>query len=525
MKNLKYLFLMITLIFTAYSCVVDEVRQDESTGVEGSAVVLNEIMSNNVGNGVDWIEIYNKSSEDVDLGGYMLNDAETVSGGWTIPAGTIIPANGYIVFEEDTDWDFGGVSSGGEWVSFADAAGVLIEKTLVPDMSSNAGLTWAREIDGDGEWMVSTPTPGETNGSTTNAAPIIDASDLTEFDRVYGVNASDADGILTVKLVYMVNDGVTSLDMSLVDDEYKTSVPEANVGDVVRYYVIATDVTGLTTVYPEDGINTPGEFTVVGGVEEVTFSEVETSIGIYDFSFFAKVYYTDQVDEFRLYYLLPGEMQDEDNGFDDKHKIEVTTPESNGLFKATIPDLASTTELRYYMRVEYVDGTKSYYPVEEEGGDFDHDLGTTWPTVTVGEIPVTPVNGFSELAITNEVATDLSLNVKVEYDNGITELKFYYVINYDAATMWWDDDSDPATPDVFDDDTYRVSIEIDALPSADNTYTFTIPGLNTGDELSWYMRAKDGNGDKMYYTFGETADTFDGDTKDDPATWHVITKL
>ena len=29
----------------------------------------------------------------------------------------------------------------------------------------------------------------------------------------------------------------------------------------------------------------------------------------------------------------------------------------------------------------------------------------------------------------------------------------------------------------------------------------------------------------MYYTFGKTADEFDGDTKDDPATWHVVTKL
>jgi len=91
---------MITLIFTT-SCVVDEVR--EADVIEGSTVVLNEIMSNNVGDGVDWIEIYNKSSEDIDLGGYMLNDAETVSGGWTIPAGTIITAGGYIVFEEDTD--------------------------------------------------------------------------------------------------------------------------------------------------------------------------------------------------------------------------------------------------------------------------------------------------------------------------------------------------------------------------------------------------------------------------------------
>ncbi len=507
---------MITLIFTAYSCVVDEVGERETADDGDSAVVLNEIMSNNVGDGVDWIEIYNKSSEDIDLGGYILNDAETVAGGWTIPGGTIITAGGYIVFEEDTDWDFGGVSSGGEWVSFADAAGELIENLFVPSMSTNAGLTWAREIDGDGEWMVSTPTPNATNGSTANTAPILDAQDLTEFDRVYSVNASDADGILTVKLVYIVNDGVTTLDMSLVDDKYRTSVPEANVGDVVRYYVIATDITGLSTVYPEDGINNPGEFNVVGGVEEVTFSEVETSVGIYDFSFYANVYYTDQVEELRLYYLLPGEMQDEANGFDDKHKIEVTILESNGLFKATISDLASSTELKYYIRVEYIDGTKSYYPVEEEGSDFDHDLGTTWPTVTVGEIPVEPVNGFSDLTIVNEVGADLTYDVKVEYSNGIEEVKFYYYKNFDSVAY-------AADPDTYED-ANRVSITwAGDLPTADNMYNFVIPAtdVTTGDEISWYMRAKDGVGDKMYYTFGQD-ENFDKDIVED---WNVITKL
>ena len=522
MKNLKYLIAsLLIVLFSTTSCVKDEVFEGEETVIEGSAIALNEIMSNNVGDGVDWIELYNKSSENIDLGGYVLNDAETVDGGWTIPAGTIIQAGGYIVFEEDTDWDFGGVSSGGEWVSLADASGVLIDQELVPSMSTNAGLTWARETDGEGEWMVSSPTPNASNGAASaNTPPILEASDLSEFDRLYSVNASDANGILTVKLVYIVNDGVSTLDMSLVDDKYRTSVPEANVGDVVRYYVIATDITGLSTVYPEDGINNPGEFTVVGGVEEVTFSEVATSVGIYDFSFHAKVYYTDQVDELRLYYLLPGEMQDEANGFDDKHKIEVSSPESNGMFKATISDIASATELKYYIRVEYVDGTKTYYPIEEEGGDFDHDLGTTWPNITVGEIPIEPVNGFSDLTIVNEVGVDLTYNVKVEYSNGIEEVKFYYYLNFDNVAFL----ADP----VAYEDANRVSITWSGdLPTADNMYNFVIPttDVTTGDEISWYMRAKDGNGDKMYYTFGETADTFDGDIKDDPLTWNVITKL
>ncbi len=525
MKKFKYLILVLIALTTTFACVEDAIMDDLIPEIEGSAVVLNEIMSNNVGDGVDWIEIYNKTTEDIDLGGYMMNDAEAVAGGWTIPSGTVVPAGGYIVFEEDIDWDFGGVSSSGEWVSFADASGVLLDKIYVPSMSSDAGLTYARETDGGDLWVITSPTKGLMNGDTENIAPILDASDLTEHDRVYGVTASDANGISSVRLVYMVNEGVESLDMSLVDGEYKTSVPLASVGDMVKYYIIATDNTGLSTVYPEDGIETPGEYTVIGGVEEVVFTEVETSVGIYDFSFSAKVYYTNEVVELRLYYLLPGESQDDVN--DDKHKIEMTTTEANGMFKATITDLAVDSELKYYYRVEYADGTETYYLMEtydDEGdvtSDFNHDYGTTWPTVTVGAIPVEPVNGFSELEITNEVATDLTYDVKVEYDNGAPEeIKFYYYINFDNGAFL----SDPSAYE----DANRIDIEwAGALPTGDNMYNFAIPtaDLTTADEISWYMRAKDGAGDKMYYTFGKTADEFDGDIKDDPLTWHVITKL
>ena len=511
MKKIKYIIVILIALTTTFGCIEDEILEIETTEIEGSAVVLNEIMSNDVGDGIDWIELYNKGTETFDLSGYILNDAKDPSGGWAIPDGTTLEAGGYIVFDEN-DWDFGGISSGGEWVSFADAAGTLIENVEVPSMASNAGLTYAKEIDGGDVWVVASATKGAMNGNVENTAPILGAEELTEHDRIYSVTASDADGIASVKLVYMVNDGVLSLEMSLVDGEYKTSVAAANVGDVVKYYVIATDKTGLTTVYPEGGTETPNEFTVIGGIEELTFSEVkpDPAIDAYDFSFTAQVYYPDQVDEVKVYYLLPGELQDDAN--DDKHS-EVLSDLGDGVYKGTASGFAEGTELKYYLRVEYIDGTKTYYPLEEDGSDFNHDYGTTWPTVTVGDLPEIPVNGFSGLTITNVAAADLEFDVNIEYENGIEEVKFYYIINYDAATYVEDND--------------RHDIEWSGnLPTTDNMYHFSIPisELTSGDEISWYMRAKDGNGDKMYYTYGKTADEFDGDIKDDPATWHVVTK-
>ena len=511
MKNIKYLIVTLIALTTTVSCVEDDIMESTTPPVVGSVLKLNEIMSKDVNDGPDWIEVYNMSDDDVDISGFILNDKDVADGGFDIPAGTIIQSKGFYLVDEDESGIK--VSSGGEDVSLSKPDKTVIDWTKTPDMTASVGLTWAREIDGEGDWMISNATPGASNGSAENVSPILEANPLTEFDDVYAVSASDADGIASVKLVHMINDGVQSIDMALVDGEYKTTVSRAKVGDVVKYYVVATDNTGLQTYYPEDGSTSPAEFTVAGGVEEMTFSEKsDVDPNIFEFTFVAKVHYTDQVDEVRLYYLLPGEQQDEDNGFDDKHSIK-NVPLINGLFKATIADLAKGTELKYYMRVEYLDGTKTYYPLEVEGGDFNHDLGTTWPMVTVGEIPIAPVNGFSDLVVTNDAGADLKYDVNVAYENGIEEVKFYYIINYDPATYVEDND--------------RHSMEWEGeLPTGDNMYNFAIPtaDLAAGDKVSWYMRAKDGEGDKMYYTFGKTSDEFDGDIKDDPATWSVVVK-
>ena len=46
----------------------------------------------------DWIELYNTSETDLDISGYFLSDKEDNPTKWIIPGGTIISANGYLVF-------------------------------------------------------------------------------------------------------------------------------------------------------------------------------------------------------------------------------------------------------------------------------------------------------------------------------------------------------------------------------------------------------------------------------------------
>lgn len=432
MKKFRYLLVILIALTTTYSCIEDETFEKEETIVEGSTLKLNEIMSKDVNDNPDWIEVYNGGSEDLDISGYILNDKDVPTGGFEIPDGTIITAGGF--YRVETGVSGISISSGGEDVCLAQPDGTVIDLTTTPDMSSSVGLTWAREIDGDGEWMISTPTPGSSNGSAANTAPILGASDLTEFDRVYSVSASDADGIASVKLVYMINDGVLTLDMSLVDGNYKTSVPAAMVGDDVKYYVVATDNTGLKTYYPEDGNNTPAGYTVVGGMVELEIAGENPGYSG-DVTFTANPYYPEQVDELSLYYLLPGQLQDDVN--DEKTKV-VLTKDGNS-FVGVIPSQNADDVVRYYLRIEYIDGTKTYYPIEEDGGDFNHDLGTTWPSYTVSSTSyddvVNSTINSTEGALTSVIfptnpIPGSDINVVLAYSSAetILEARIYFAV-------------------------------------------------------------------------------------------------
>ncbi|WCJ58941.1 lamin tail domain-containing protein [Fontisphaera persica] len=64
-------------------------------------VLVNEVLSAPVGNGKDFIELYNPNSVAVNLEGWFITDAPSTPMKYRIPAGTVIPAGGYWVFTED----------------------------------------------------------------------------------------------------------------------------------------------------------------------------------------------------------------------------------------------------------------------------------------------------------------------------------------------------------------------------------------------------------------------------------------
>ena len=79
----------------------------------GADVVISEFMADNgtslataSGAFADWIELHNNGSEAADIGGWRIGSSKKNSAGkgWTIPAGTVIPAGGYrLIFADKLD--------------------------------------------------------------------------------------------------------------------------------------------------------------------------------------------------------------------------------------------------------------------------------------------------------------------------------------------------------------------------------------------------------------------------------------
>jgi len=534
MKNLKYLIVILISMTALVSCVEDERMAIDLPPVEGSVIKLNEIMSKDVNDNPDWIEVYNSGTEAMDISGYWLNDKAIAEGGFQIPNGTIIEAGGFYVVDSDESGQ--SISSGGEDVSLSEPDGTVIDHTVTPDMSNDVGLTWGREIDGTGEWLVGSPTPGASNGSAENTAPILVAEPLTEFMDVYEVQASDADGIASVKLIQMINEGVQSIEMALVGDKYKATVPRGLVGDVVKYYVVATDNTGLSSYYPENGSDEPGEFTVAGGLELLDIAGEEAGFRG-DVTFTATPFYTAQVDEIRLYYLLPGEEQDDVN--DDKTKVVLTQDGDN--YVGVVPEQNTDDVIRYYLRVEYIDGTKTYNPLEEEDADgnvisdFNHDYGTTWPSYTVEAISyedvveqtVTYTDGplTSVVFPTNPVpGTDINVVLAYVSTETIEEARIYYAVGdspvYIKGNKVKGEDDATFTQtgvtvnlkDVVDEDTGL------AVGETGNTTTFYVRIAT--DSAEYYY----GNDGSMYLddTPGGGSTDQSDDFKADPSLWNEL---
>jgi hypothetical protein len=146
-----------------------------SVKIEASPVVINELMARNdttiadpQGDYDDWIELYNKSSETVDMSGMYLSDNPENPLKWQFPAGTTIDSGGYlIVWADDDEGDVQGLhanfklSSQGEtlWLYDIDAHNnALLDTVSFANLAADQSM--GRVPDGQGPMQVlSVPSP------------------------------------------------------------------------------------------------------------------------------------------------------------------------------------------------------------------------------------------------------------------------------------------------------------------------------------------------------------------------------
>jgi hypothetical protein len=148
------------------------------TTASNSPIVINEVMASNTstladpqGEFDDWIELRNLTDQDVDLTGRYLSDEPNHPRKWAFPAGTVIPADGYLLVWADED----GSATPGLHASFklsADGEEIFLTDTdanlnAILDSISFGPQTTDRSYgrtDADADvWAVIDATPGTAN--------------------------------------------------------------------------------------------------------------------------------------------------------------------------------------------------------------------------------------------------------------------------------------------------------------------------------------------------------------------------
>lgn len=180
------------------------------------SVVFNEWMADNLttaadpgdGRFEDWFELYNAGGEAVDLSGYFLSDDPLAPRKFTIPAGVIIPANGFLVFWADED--LGQESSSEHHADFKLSRAGESLLLSAPDLTAVDSVTFAAQSadvsegrlpDGAPEPFLplDAATPGTSNQGedNTNQPPVLDpVGDWTVEEGSllsFAVTASDPD--------------------------------------------------------------------------------------------------------------------------------------------------------------------------------------------------------------------------------------------------------------------------------------------------------------------------------------------
>ncbi len=154
-------------------------------------VVLNEVETNPPGDDsksiIQWVELYNPTSESVNIGGWTIGATTGLRHTYTIPDGTNIESGQFLTYTYGPSW----FPHLGAVVQLKDKNGMVVDQTPPLDDQQNNFNSWQRIADGfstnsTSDWVFKPGTPGTSNGKlpssgASSALTITVATDKTSY--------------------------------------------------------------------------------------------------------------------------------------------------------------------------------------------------------------------------------------------------------------------------------------------------------------------------------------------------------
>lgn len=181
----------------------------------------------------DWVELYNAGASDVDVSGWRVDDDQTRTD--VLPAGSIVPAGGYLVLSQNTHFTFG-LGKGDQFHLYLADGKTLISETTWP-AGAHATPSWARCPDATGTFSLSAvATPGAANDCPTGNP--VDKLVLNEVE-------SSGDGSDWVELFNPTRQAIDAGGLVLADNGTANNVTIPAGTTIAAGGYFAIDVTGL----------------------------------------------------------------------------------------------------------------------------------------------------------------------------------------------------------------------------------------------------------------------------------------
>ena len=164
MKRYRSYLTILLILLIQISCDKDDENPDINKDI-----VINEFMAVNSytaadqdGEYDDWIELYNLSSEEIDMSGYYLTDSKNNLTKWKFPDGTSITGLGYLIVWADGDTNQVGLHTNFKLSSLGEKIILLTpELETIDKVEFNAQtneLAYARVPNGTGDFTWQTAT-------------------------------------------------------------------------------------------------------------------------------------------------------------------------------------------------------------------------------------------------------------------------------------------------------------------------------------------------------------------------------